>query len=76
MTFDKLIENFINYVEKEKNGLTFVTYKRKIYVFYEYVVFILQAKDVNYQSILIGMKIEEILSALEYYGFKFVYSFL
>ena len=52
MTFENLIEQFINYVEEEKNGLTSVTYKRKIYVFYEYVVLELQAKDVNYQSIL------------------------
>ena len=67
MTFDKLIEHFINSVEKQKNGQTFVTYRRKICVFYEYVVLELQAKDVNYQSILTGMKVKELLAALEYY---------
>ena len=67
MTFEKLIEQFVNHVEEEKNGLTSVTYKRKIYVFYEYVVLELQAKDVNYQSILTGMKVKELLDALEYY---------
>ena len=67
MTFEKLIEQFINYVEEQKNGQTYVTYRRKIYVFYEYVVLELQAKDVNYQSILTAMKVKELLAALEYY---------
>lgn len=67
MTFEKLIEQFANHVEEEKNGLTSVTYKRKIYVFYEYVVLELQAKDVNYQSILTGIKVNELLNSLEYY---------
>lgn len=67
MTFEKLIEQFIHFVEKEKNGQTFVTYRRKIYVFYEYVVLELQAKDVNYQSILTGMREKELLDSLEYY---------
>lgn len=67
MTFENLIEQFIKYVEQEKKGQTFVTYRRKIYVFYEYVVHVLEAKDVNYQSILEGMSVEVLLQALEYY---------
>ena len=55
MTFDEVIEAFMSNVETDKSGGTSVTYKRKIYVFQEYVNLRLQAKDVNFQSILTAM---------------------
>ena len=55
MNFENIINKFIDYLEKELKELSSVTYKRKIYVFYEYVTIKLQAKDVNFQSILTAM---------------------
>ena len=37
MTFDEVITNFMNRVETDKANGTSITYKRKIYVFQEYV---------------------------------------
>ena len=71
MKFEDVVEEFINWIEQEKNGKTSITYQRKIYVFYEFVVFELQAKDVNFQSILTGMSIEQLLKALQYYVEKY-----
>lgn len=67
MTFDEVIEAFMNNVETDKSGGTPVTYKRKIYVFQEYVNLKLEAKDVNFQSILSAMTKEQLVNALEYY---------
>ncbi len=67
MNFENIINKFIDYLEKELKELSSVTYKRKIYVFYEYVTIKLQAKDVNFQSILTAMRTEQFLEALEYY---------
>lgn len=67
MTFEEVIEAFMNNVETDKSGGTPVTYKRKIYVFQEYVNLKLEAKDVNFQSILSAMTKEQLVDALEYY---------
>lgn len=67
MTFEKVIEQFMDWIEEQKSGGTPATYKRKIYVFYEYVILKLEAKTVNFQSILTGMRVEEFLDGLEYY---------
>ena len=67
MNFKNIINEFIDYLEKELKELSSITYKRKIYVFYEYVTIKLQAKDVNFQSILTAMRTEHFLEALEYY---------
>ncbi len=60
MTFDEVIRNFIFSVETDKANGTSVTYKRKIYVFQEYVNVVLQAKDVNFRSILTAMTKREL----------------
>lgn len=67
MTFDDVIEAFMNSVETDKSGGTPVTYKRKIYVFQEYVNLKLEAKDVNFQSILSAMTKEQLVDSLAYY---------
>lgn len=67
MTFAEVIDKFISNIEEDKAGGTSVTYKRKIYVFQEYVELVLQAKDVNYQSILTAMTKEQLLDSIEYY---------
>ena len=67
MTFDEVIEAFMSNVETDKAGGTSVTYKRKIYVFQEYVNLRLQAKDVNFQSILTAMTKEQLVDSLQYY---------
>ena len=67
MTFDEVIEAFMSNVETGKAGGTSVTYKRKIYVFQEYVNLRLQAKDVNFQSILTAMTKEQLVESLQYY---------
>lgn len=43
MTFDEVFEEFMSNVETDKKGGTPVTYKRKIYVFQEYVILKLEA---------------------------------
>ena len=68
MTFDEVIRNFMNRVETDKANGTSVTYKRKIYVFQEYVNVVLQAKDVNFQSILTAMTKEQLVDSVQYYG--------
>ena len=67
MTFDEVIEEFMSNVETDKKGGTPVTYKRKIYVFQEYVILKLEAKDVNFQSVLRGMTKEQLVDSLKYY---------
>lgn len=67
MTFDEVIEAFMDSVETDKTGGTPNTYKRKIYVFQEYVNLKLEAKDVNFQSILSAMSKQQLVDALEYY---------
>lgn len=67
MTFDEIIRNFIFSVETDKANGTSVTYKRKIYVFQEYVNVVLQAKDVNFQSILTAMTKEQLVDSVQYY---------
>lgn len=67
MTFDEVIKNFMSSVETDKANGTSVTYKRKIYVFQEYVNLVLQAKDVNFQSILTAMTKEQLVDSVEYY---------
>lgn len=67
MTFDEVIRNFIFSVETDKANGTSVTYKRKIYVFQEYVNVVLQAKDVNFQSILTAMTKEQLVDSVQYY---------
>lgn len=67
MTFDEVIRNFMNRVETDKANGTSVTYKRKIYVFQEYVNIVLQAKDVNFQSILTAMTKEQLVDSVQYY---------
>lgn len=67
MTFDEVIRNFMSSVETDKANGTSVTYKRKIYVFQEYVNLVLQAKDVNFQSILTAMTKEQLVDSVEYY---------
>lgn len=67
MTFDEVIRNFMNRVETDKANGTSVTYKRKIYVFQEYVNVELQAKDVNFQSILTAMTKEQLVDSVQYY---------
>ncbi|MBQ4522101.1 MAG: hypothetical protein IJA10_04015 [Lachnospiraceae bacterium] len=62
MTFDEVIEEFMSNVETDKKGETPVTYKRKIYVFQEYVIIKLEAKDVNFQSVLRGMTKEQLVA--------------
>lgn len=67
MTFEQVIQAFMDSVETDKSGGTPVTYKRKIYVFQEYVNLKLEAKDVNFQSILSAMSKQQLVDALEYY---------
>lgn len=67
MTFEQVIEAFMDSVETDKTGGTPNTYKRKIYVFQEYVNLKLEARDVNFQSILSAMSKQQLVDALEYY---------
>lgn len=67
MTFNEVIKEFMTEVETNKTDGTSVTYKRKIYVFQEYVNIILQAKDVNFQSILTAMTKEQLVDSMQYY---------
>lgn len=67
MTFEEVVESFMSSVENDKSGGTHVTYKRKIYVFQEYVILKLEAKEVNYQNILKGMTEKQLVDSLEYY---------
>lgn len=67
MTFNEVIKEFMREVETNKTDGTSVTYKRKIYVFQEYVNIILQAKDVNFQSILTAMTKEQLVDSMQYY---------
>lgn len=67
MTFNEVIKEFMREVETNKTDGTSVTYKRKIYVFQEYVKIILQAKDVNFQSILTAMTKEQLVDSMQYY---------
>lgn len=67
MTFNEVIKEFMTEVETNKTDGTSVTYKRKIYVFQEYVNIILQAKDVNFQSILTAMTKEQLVDSMRYY---------
>lgn len=67
MTFDEVIKEFMIRVETDKADGTSVTYKRKIYVFQEYVNLVLQAKDVNFQSILTAMTKEQLVDSMQYY---------
>lgn len=67
MKFIDVIETFVKLQEDGKRGRTSETYKRKIYVFYEYVTTKLAAADVNYISILSAMSMEQILDSVEFY---------
>lgn len=67
MKFKELIDEFVQMQENDKKERTSVTYKRKIYVFYEFVTIKLQARDVNFSSILSAMTLEQLLQSVEYY---------
>lgn len=67
MSFEDVINLFMEFVETDRRGGTPATYKRKIYVFQEYVNLKLEAKDVNFQSILSAMTKQQLVDALEYY---------
>lgn len=67
MTFKEVITAFLQRQEIDKKLETSVTYKRKIYIFYEYVTIQLQARDVNYISILSAMSLDQLMDSVEYY---------
>lgn len=67
MTFDDVIKLFMDSIEESSGGDTLLTYRRKIYVFQEYVITELEARDVNYQSILSAMTKQQLLDAVAYY---------
>ena len=67
MTLKHVIENFLKNQDENKKSVTAVTYKKKIYIFYEYLETVLLAKDVNYIGILMQMTLERLMDSVRYY---------
>ena len=63
MKLKNIIEEFL----KAQNDETRATYKKKIYVFGEYLVEKKNATDANFVSILKGMEIKDFMESLEFY---------
>ena len=63
MKLKNIIEEFL----KAQNDETRATYKKKIYVFDEYLVEKKNATDANFVSILKGMEIKDFMESLEFY---------
>ena len=63
MKLKNIIEEFL----KAQNDETRATYKKKIYVFGEYLVEKKNATDANFVSILTGMEIKDFMESLEFY---------
>lgn len=67
MNFIDVIEAFLK-AEKEKKGEgTTITYRRKIYVFHEFVTLELEANDVNFIYVLTAMGLDRLLESITYY---------
>jgi len=55
-------------MQKEgKNGRTYLTYRRKIEVFQEFLETRLNANDSNYPQILVGLRNEDVIASVEFY---------
>lgn len=67
MDFLNVIEAFMKQQQKENQEATSITYKSKIYAFHEYVTVILEARDINFSSVLSAMPLERLLESVAYY---------
>lgn len=64
-TFKQIIEFFLKDRENEKTG---AAYKKKIYSFYEYLFDYKNARDSNYNNILMTLTIDEFIDSIRVYA--------
>lgn len=62
-----LIEEFLNDMQKNNGSSTIITYRRKIYVFYEFVKLNINKTNMEYMFFLNTMDKYSLLQSVEYY---------
>ena len=67
MIFLDAIEDFLRKEKEKKGDGTALTYRRKIYIFHEFVTLELKANDINYIYVLTAMGLDRLLDSVAYY---------